>query len=87
MHALVAARLGDTELALRYFHETAATDLSDNGAPVLAVCVSPRSKNSGWRHCPVLPDCRCDADAMAWIPGCPHPGAVSAFACTGAGAW
>jgi trehalose/maltose hydrolase-like predicted phosphorylase len=31
MHALVAARLGDTELALRYFHETAATDLSDNG--------------------------------------------------------
>jgi trehalose/maltose hydrolase-like predicted phosphorylase len=31
MHAIVAARLGDTELALRYFHETAATDLSDNG--------------------------------------------------------
>jgi trehalose/maltose hydrolase-like predicted phosphorylase len=31
MHALVAARLGDTELALRYFQETAATDLSDNG--------------------------------------------------------
>lgn len=29
MHALVAARLGDTEIALRYFHETAATDLGD----------------------------------------------------------
>jgi trehalose/maltose hydrolase-like predicted phosphorylase len=31
MHALVAARLGDAELALRYFQETAATDLADNG--------------------------------------------------------
>lgn len=29
MHAVVAARLGDTELALRYFRETAATDLAD----------------------------------------------------------
>jgi trehalose/maltose hydrolase-like predicted phosphorylase len=29
MHALVAARLGDGELALRYFRETAATDLTD----------------------------------------------------------
>ena len=29
MHALVAARLGDVELALRYFHESAAIDLSD----------------------------------------------------------
>jgi trehalose/maltose hydrolase-like predicted phosphorylase len=29
MHALVAARLGDTELALRYFRETAAIDLTD----------------------------------------------------------
>src|SRR5262249_24752489 len=27
MHALVAARLGDTALALRYFHEAAAMDL------------------------------------------------------------
>jgi trehalose/maltose hydrolase-like predicted phosphorylase len=27
MHALVAARLGDAELALRYLRETAATDL------------------------------------------------------------
>jgi trehalose/maltose hydrolase-like predicted phosphorylase len=27
MHALVAARLGDTEMALRYLHETAALDL------------------------------------------------------------
>jgi trehalose/maltose hydrolase-like predicted phosphorylase len=29
MHALAAARLGDTDLALRYFRETAATDLAD----------------------------------------------------------
>jgi trehalose/maltose hydrolase-like predicted phosphorylase len=29
MHALAAARLGNTELALRYFRETAATDLAD----------------------------------------------------------
>lgn len=29
MHALVAARLGNVELALRYFHESAAIDLSD----------------------------------------------------------
>ena len=29
MHALVAARLGETELAARYFQETAATDLAD----------------------------------------------------------
>ena len=29
MHGLVAARLGDTEMALRYFRETAATDLAD----------------------------------------------------------
>jgi trehalose/maltose hydrolase-like predicted phosphorylase len=29
MHALVAARIGDAELALRYFRETAATDLAD----------------------------------------------------------
>jgi trehalose/maltose hydrolase-like predicted phosphorylase len=29
MHALVAARLGDTALASRYFRETAATDLAD----------------------------------------------------------
>ena len=27
MHALVAARLGDATMALRYLHETAATDL------------------------------------------------------------
>jgi len=29
MHALVAARLGDTDLALLYFHESATIDLSD----------------------------------------------------------
>jgi trehalose/maltose hydrolase-like predicted phosphorylase len=29
MHAIVAARLGETDLALRYFRETAATDLTD----------------------------------------------------------
>ncbi len=29
MHALVAARLGDTALALRYFHQAAAIDLDD----------------------------------------------------------
>ena len=29
MHAFVSARLGDMELATRYFHETAATDLAD----------------------------------------------------------
>jgi len=29
MHAIVAARLGDVELALRYFRETAAIDLAD----------------------------------------------------------
>ena len=28
MHALVAARLGDAEMALHYLHETAAVDLS-----------------------------------------------------------
>jgi trehalose/maltose hydrolase-like predicted phosphorylase len=34
MHALVAARLGDTNMAMRYFHRTAAThlDLDPNGA-------------------------------------------------------
>jgi trehalose/maltose hydrolase-like predicted phosphorylase len=32
MHAVVAARLGETELALRYFRETAAIDLSDPAA-------------------------------------------------------
>src|SRR5262249_11333537 len=31
MHALGAAGLGDTDLALRYFRETAATDLEDTG--------------------------------------------------------
>jgi trehalose/maltose hydrolase-like predicted phosphorylase len=30
MHALVAARLGETDMALRYFNETAAIDLEDN---------------------------------------------------------
>jgi trehalose/maltose hydrolase-like predicted phosphorylase len=29
MHALVAAHIGDAELAMRYFRETAATDLAD----------------------------------------------------------
>jgi trehalose/maltose hydrolase-like predicted phosphorylase len=29
MHGLVAARLGDAEMALRYFHQTAAIDLGD----------------------------------------------------------
>jgi len=29
MHAVVAARLGETNLAMRYFQATAATDLSD----------------------------------------------------------
>ncbi|HXA26333.1 MAG TPA: glycosyl hydrolase family 65 protein [Acetobacteraceae bacterium] len=29
MHAIVAARLGETDMALRYFRETAATDLTD----------------------------------------------------------
>jgi trehalose/maltose hydrolase-like predicted phosphorylase len=32
MHALVAARLGDTELALRYFHQAASIDLGDPAA-------------------------------------------------------
>jgi trehalose/maltose hydrolase-like predicted phosphorylase len=32
MHAIVAARLGDSELALRYFHDSAALDLSDAAA-------------------------------------------------------
>ncbi len=32
MHALAAARLGDTALALRYFRETAATDFADTAA-------------------------------------------------------
>lgn len=31
LHAIVAARLGDTELAYRYFRETAAIDLADAG--------------------------------------------------------
>jgi kojibiose phosphorylase len=30
LHALVTARLGDVDLALRYFHEAAAIDLSDH---------------------------------------------------------
>ena len=29
MHGLVAARLGDSEMALRYFRQTAAIDLAD----------------------------------------------------------
>jgi trehalose/maltose hydrolase-like predicted phosphorylase len=29
MHALIAARLGDVELAARYFHQAAAIDLDD----------------------------------------------------------
>ena len=32
MHALVAARLGETDLAMRYFQETAATDFGDGAA-------------------------------------------------------
>ena len=32
MHAMVAARLGDTELALRYFREAASIDLADDAA-------------------------------------------------------
>ena len=32
MHGLVAARLGDTETALRYFRQTAAIDLADSHA-------------------------------------------------------
>ena len=31
MHALVAAQLGEMDLAIRYFQETAATDLADTG--------------------------------------------------------
>ncbi len=34
MHGLVAARLGYTEMALRYFRETAATDLADTHAAI-----------------------------------------------------
>jgi trehalose/maltose hydrolase-like predicted phosphorylase len=34
MHAIVAARLGDLDMALRYFRETAATDLEDTTAGV-----------------------------------------------------
>jgi trehalose/maltose hydrolase-like predicted phosphorylase len=34
MHALVAARLGDRDLALRYFEETAAIDLADTHAAI-----------------------------------------------------
>ena len=32
MHGLVAARLGDTEMALRFFRQTAAIDLADTHA-------------------------------------------------------
>jgi trehalose/maltose hydrolase-like predicted phosphorylase len=34
MHALVAARLGDRDMALRYFEETAAIDLADGQAAI-----------------------------------------------------
>jgi trehalose/maltose hydrolase-like predicted phosphorylase len=34
MHALVAARLGHSEMALRYFHQTAAIDLTDTHAAI-----------------------------------------------------
>jgi trehalose/maltose hydrolase-like predicted phosphorylase len=34
MHGLVAARLGETEMALRYFHQTGAIDLSDTHVAV-----------------------------------------------------
>ncbi len=34
MHGLVAARLGDTEMALDYFHRTAAIDLADTKAAI-----------------------------------------------------
>lgn len=34
MHGLAAARLGETELALRYFHETAAIDLTETHAAI-----------------------------------------------------
>ena len=48
MHALVAARLGDSEMALRYLHETADTDLASTRAPP-AACASPGSAHSGRR--------------------------------------
>lgn len=35
MHGLVAARLGDTDLALRYFQDTVAIDLADNHTAIL----------------------------------------------------
>jgi trehalose/maltose hydrolase-like predicted phosphorylase len=34
MHGLVAARLGESEMALRYFHQTGAIDLSDTHVAV-----------------------------------------------------
>ena len=48
---MVAARLGDTEMALRFFRQTAAIDLADTHAVMDGGVTSRLSVGSGcWRY-------------------------------------
>ena len=53
-HALVAARLGDSDMALRYFREAAAIDLDRTRTPP-AACTSPHWAGCGRRWCSASP--------------------------------
>jgi trehalose/maltose hydrolase-like predicted phosphorylase len=50
MHGLVAARLGYSDLALRYFQHAAAIDLADTHATIAGGCTWPLSAGPGSRR-------------------------------------
>lgn len=50
MHGLVAARLGYSDLALRYFQHAAAIDLADTHTTIAGACTWPLSEAPGSRR-------------------------------------
>ena len=72
MHGLVAARLGDAEMALRFFRQTAAIDLADTHVAtdggVHIAALGGIWTGAGIRS---LPDCPCTYDGIAVEPRLP----------------
>ena len=74
MHGLVAARLGDTDLALRYFQQAAAIDLADNHTTI-AGGLHMAALGGTWLTAILgFAGCHCGTTEIASIQNCPQVG-------------
>src|SRR5664279_4862993 len=77
MHGVVAARLGDVEMALRYFRQTAAIDLADTHAAIDGGVHIAALGGIWMLAVSVSPGCRCATTALRSIHTCPQLGEAS----------